>query len=115
MTASSPDGPWVVRGTWGDDAVAAIDATAGDRCVCSPRKKKASARKVGDAEAEARQAQARTAELAAALETAEREGASLQVKAARLGEEAERLRAELQGRLERSLAAERRQQAEPYS
>ena len=29
--------------------------------------------------------------------------------------EAERLRAELQGRLERSLAAERRQQAEPYS
>ena len=51
------------------------------------RKLEASARKVGDAEAEARQAHARTAELAAALETAEREGASLQAEAARLGEE----------------------------
>ena len=51
------------------------------------RKLEARARKVGDAEAEARQAHARTAELAAALETAEREGASLQAEAARLGEE----------------------------
>ena len=45
------------------------------------RKLEASARKVGDAEAEARQAHARAAELAAALETAEREGASLQAEA----------------------------------
>ena len=35
VTASSPNGPWVVRGMWGYDAVTTIDATAGDRCVAS--------------------------------------------------------------------------------
>lgn len=29
VTASSPDGPWVVRGTWSPDAAATIGATAG--------------------------------------------------------------------------------------